>query len=115
MTKFLKRLSIVVLLLGLLLRSSVSYRIALELIVCVAALAVFAQAFRTGRYVWGGLFLSIAVLFNPVAPFTLAAGTFLWLELACAATFGLSLALLKSEPVLSIQGIIQPHRRIESL
>jgi len=114
-TKFMKWLSIVALLLGLLMRSSASYRIVLELVVCVAAMVVFAQAFRTGKYLWGAGFVSIAVLFNPVAPFTLSGGMFLWLDLACVAIFALSLAALKTRPLLSIQGIIHPSRQTESL
>jgi hypothetical protein len=114
-TKFMKWLSIVALLLGLLMRSSASYRIVLELVVCVAALAVVAQAFRTGKYLWGAGFVSIAVLFNPVAPFTLPGSMFLWLDLACVATFALSLAVLKTRPLLSMSGIIHPHQGSESL
>ena len=114
-SKFMKWLSIVALLLGLLMRSSASYRIVLGLVVCTAALVVVAQAFRTGKYLWGAGFVSIAVLFNPVAPFTLAGGMFLWLDLACAVTFAFSLAMLKAKPLLSIQGIIHPHRQTESL
>jgi uncharacterized membrane protein YccC len=110
-----KWLSIVVLLAGLLMRSSTSYRIALELVVCVAALAVVAQAFRTGKYLWGAGFVSIAVLFNPVAPFTFPGTMFLWLDLACVATFAASLAVLKMKPLLSTEGIIHPHRQTESL
>ena len=114
-TRIMKWASIAVLLLGLLVRSSASYRLVLELVVCVAALAVVAQAFRTGKYLWGAGFASIAVLFNPVAPFTLSGRTFLWLDLACVATFALSLAALKTKPRLSISGIINPLQRIESL
>lgn len=114
-TKFMKWLSIGALLLGLLLRSSGTYRIVLELVVCVAALAVVAQAFRSGKYLWGAGFVSVAVLFNPVAPFALSGSTFLWLDLACALTFALSLAALKTRPLFSMQGIIHPARRTESL
>lgn len=114
-TRFMKRLSVMALLLGLLMRSSASYRIALELVVCVAALAVVAQDFRTGKYLWGAGFVSIVVLFNPIAPFTLSGSMFLWLGLACVATFAVSLAALKTKPLLSIGGIINPHQRSESL
>jgi hypothetical protein len=114
-TRFMTCLSIVALLLGLLMRSPASYRIALELVVCVAALAVVAQAFRTGKYLWGAGFVSIAVLFNPIAPFTLPGSMFFWLDLACVATFAVSLAALKTKPLLSIGGIINPHQRSELL
>jgi len=114
-TRFMKYLSIGALLVGLLMRSSTSYRIVLELVVCVAALAVVAQAFRTGKYLWAAGFLSIAVLFNPVAPFTLSSRTILWLDVACVATFAISVAALKTRPRLSIAGIINPQQRSESL
>ena len=113
--RFLKWLSVVALLLGLVMRSSPNFRIVLELVVCVTALTVVTQAFRTGKHLWAGVFLSIAVLFNPVVPFTLSAPMYFGLDLACVATFLLSLTALKAGPRLSIQGIIHPHRRIESL
>jgi len=115
LTRFMKWLSIVTLLLGLTMRSSASFRIVLGMVVCVAALTVLAQAFRYGNYLWAAGFLLIAVLFNPVAPFTLSGSMFLLLDLACVATFALSLAALKTKPLLSVQGIIHPHRRSESL
>jgi len=114
-TSFMKCLSVVALLLGLLMRSSATYWTVLELVVCVAAMAVVAQAFRTGKYLWVAVFSSIAVLFNPVAPFTLSGRMFPWLALACAATFALSLAVLKTKPLLSISGIIRLNERSESL
>jgi len=75
-TRFMKWLSIVALLLGLLMQSSVGYRILLELVVCVAALVVFAEAFRIGKYIWAAVLLSIAVVFNPVAPLRFPEGCF---------------------------------------
>jgi hypothetical protein len=114
-TSFMKWLSIAALLLGLLMRSSASYQIVLDLVVCVAALVVVAQAFRTGKYLWGAGFVSVAVVFNPVVPFAFSGGMLLWLDLACLATFAFSLAVLKSKPLLSTQGIIHPHRQTESL
>jgi hypothetical protein len=114
-TRFMKWLSIVALLVGLTMRSSAGYRIVLEMVVCVAALVVLAQAFRTGKYLWGTGFISIAVVFNPVVPFTLPGRMSVWLDLACVATFALSLAVLKTKPLLSIQGIIHPHRQSQSL
>jgi hypothetical protein len=113
--KFMKWLSIVALLVGLLAQSSASYRIVLELVVFVAALVVVVQAFRTGKYLWAAGFVSIAVLFNPVAPLSFPDRLFLWLDLTCLAAFAFSLAGLKTQPRLSITGIIHPGRRSESL
>ena len=114
-TNLMKWLSIAVLLVGLLMPSSMGYRIVLGLVVCVAALAVAAQAFRTGKYLWSVGFGLIAVVFNPVAPFTFPGRMFLWLDLTCVATFAVSLAALKTKPLLSVAGIISPHRIHESL
>jgi hypothetical protein len=110
-----KWLSIMALLLGLMMRSSSNYRMMLELVVCITALTAVVQAFRTRKHLWGGVFLSIAVLFNPVFSFTLSAPMFFAVDLVCIVTFLLSLTALKAGPRLSIQGIIHPHRRIESL
>ena len=110
-----KWVSIVALLLALVMRSSPNFRILMEGVVCITALTLVTQAFRTRKHLWAGVFLSIAVLFNPIVPFTLSAPVFFGLDLACVATFWLSLTALKAGPRLSIQGIIHPHRRIESL
>jgi len=114
-SRFVRWLSIVALLVGLVAGSSELYRIALGLVVCGAALVVFGQAFRTGNYIWGTGFLTIAVLFNPFVPMALSGRWFFGLELACAAMFAISLVALRAEPRLSISGIIKPLRRIESL
>lgn len=114
-SRLMKWVSIAVLLMGLLARSSTSYRIVLDLVVCVSALVVFSQALRTERYFWGACFLSIAVLFNPIVPLGLSGRMFLWLDLACLATFAISLQALKAKPLLSIGGIIRPPRLPESL
>ena len=114
-TRYIKWLSILALLLGLMMRSSAAYRTALELVVCAAALVVFAQAFRSGKFLWAAGFVLVAVAFNPIVPFAISGGMFFWVDLACLVTFAGSLALLKAQPLLSIPGIIHPHRRTESL
>lgn len=114
-SKFVKLLSIVVLLVGLVARSSEMYRIGMALVVSVAALMIFGQALRTRNYFWGAGFLSIAVLFNPLIPVTVSGWRFLLLDLACATTFAISLVALRAKPLLSVNGIINPQRRIESL
>ena len=114
-TSLMKWLSIVCLILGLTMRSSVGYQIGMELLVCVAALAVVVQAFRMGKHLWVLGFALIATLFNPAVPVTLSSNMFLLANLASVGAFALSLAMLRAEPLLSIGGIMHPHRRIESL
>jgi hypothetical protein len=114
-TKIMKWLSIMALLLGALLSSSASYRIALELVVCVAAAVVAAQAFRTGKYFWGIGFVAIAVLFNPAVPIAFSHGGFLVLDLVCIAGFLASLAVLQWKPILSVPSITDRTPGSESL
>jgi len=113
--RIMKWLSMAILFVGLLAQSSSIYRIVLDLVVCVAALVVFYQAIQSEKYLWAIGFFSIAVLFNPAVPLTLSTRVFFWLDLSCIMTFAISLAAVRSEPRLSISGIIAPHRRIESL
>jgi len=106
-TKFMKWLSIGGLFVGALLGSSADYRTVLEMVVCVAAVMVLAQAFRIGKYFWGLGFVAIAVLFNPVVPVALSHRVFLLLDLACSGAFLASLTALRwprTLPVPSITG-----------
>ena len=104
-TKFMKYLAITALFVGALLGSSAGYRIILELLVCVSALMVVAQAFRTHKYFWAIGFVATAVLFNPIVPVALSHKAFLLLDVVCIGTFLVSLAVLRWEPMLSIPSI----------
>ena len=115
MTKMMKWVSIGALTAAFFWRPSASYGILLQFVVCVAALLVVAQAWRARKQIWAVAFLSIAVLFNPVVPVALPRGMFLWLDVACLATFLISLAAVKTTPLLSVSGIIHPNRLNESL
>ena len=114
-TRIMKWFSIMALLLGVFLSSSASYRTALELVVCVAAAVVAAQAFRTGKYFWGIGFVAIAILFNPVVPIAFSPGRFLVLDLVCIAAFLGSLAVLRWRPILSVPSITDRTPGSESL
>jgi hypothetical protein len=111
MTKMMKWASIAALITALIWRPSAGLEILLQFVVCMSALLVLAQAWRARKYLWAVGFVSIAVLFNPVAP----VGMFLWLDIACLATFLISLATVKATPRLSVSGIIHPNRLNESL
>ncbi|MGD0226071.1 MAG: DUF6804 family protein [Terriglobia bacterium] len=104
-TRFVKWSSILALLLGLLMSSSAGYRTALEIEVCVAALVVAVQAMRIGKYVWGMGFIALALLFNPAVPVPLTHRLFLGLEWFSVGAFMVSLAALRSRPMLSIPSI----------
>jgi hypothetical protein len=110
-----KGFSIVVLLLGLLLSSSAGYRIGLEIEVCVAALVVVVQAIRIRKYLWGVGFLGLSVLFNPVVPVPLTHRLFLGLEWFSIGAFLVSLATLRTMPLLSIPSITGRTPGSESL
>jgi hypothetical protein len=115
LTKIMKWVSVAALLLGVFGRSSANFQLVMEAVVCVTALLVITQAARMGKYFWAAGFLLIAVLFNPVVPVELSARLFFLLDLSCLAAFLISLAALKTRPVLSILSITGRRARIESL
>lgn len=115
LTKMMRWVSIAVLLLAVLQLPTAGYQVLLEIVVCVSALLVFAQAVRAGKYFWAAGFVAIAVLFNPVVPVALSRGTFLWLASVCLMTFLISLVVLKRRPILSIPSITNRTPGSESL
>ena len=74
----------------------------LNMVVCLTALLVVAQAFRERKYFWVTGFVAIAVLFNPIVPVTLSRKMFLFLDSICVVTFLISLPLWNRRPLLSI-------------
>jgi hypothetical protein len=104
-TRIMKWFSVTALLLGLLLSASPSYRIVLEMAVCVASIVVLVQAMRLRRYMWGMGFLVISALFNPAMPVTLSHRLLLGLEWFSIGAFLISLAALKNMPLLSMSSI----------
>lgn len=114
-TKIMKWICITALLLAAIWRFSASLQIMLEILICVGALLVTAQAARRGKYLWGAGFTAIAVLFNPIVPLALSRRVFFWLDLVCITAFLASLAVLKTRPLLSIPSITGRTPGSESL
>jgi hypothetical protein len=125
LTRIMKGVSVVALLLGFLWNFPAfhkewsvrdgGYLELLNMVVCLTALLVVAQAFRERKYFWAAGFVAIAVLFNPIVPVTLSRKTFLWLDSVCVVTFLVSLALWKRRPILSIPPITNRTPGSESL
>ena len=101
LTKVMKWVSIVVLLLAGLRLPTTGNQILLEIVVCVSGLLAVAQAVRGSQYIWAAVFLAIAIIFNPIVTLGLSGKTLFWLEWVCLATFLLSLAAWKRRPVVS--------------
>ncbi|HWR15430.1 MAG TPA: DUF6804 family protein [Terriglobales bacterium] len=114
-TKIVKYLSIVALLIAVLWRGSLDYRLILAFVVCWGAIIVVRQAFRSHCYGWAFGFFLIAILFNPIWIFRFPAGVTLWVDVVCLTAFAASLILLKSQPVLSIPSITDRTPESESL
>jgi hypothetical protein len=90
--------------------------ILLDFVVCLGAVVVALQAVGAKKYRWTAGFVAIALLFNPVAPILRLSGAMsLLLVLACIALFAISLATLKTEPVLSIPSITDRNPGSQSL
>ena len=114
-TKFMKWIAVVTLFLAVLGFPIVSQRAILEIVVCVSALLVVAQAIWAKKYFWVAGFSTIAVLFNPLAPLPITGNAFVLLEWVCLAAFLVSLAVMKLQPTLSVLSITSRAPRTESL
>jgi Family of unknown function (DUF6804) len=114
-TKIMKWLSIAVLLLMGLGLPVGSYRVGLEIVVCVTALLVVTQAVRAGKYFWATGFSVMAVLFNPVVPIALSGNAPLLLAWVCLTAFLMSIVALRRQPTLSAPSITSQAPRGESL
>ena len=115
LTRMMKWFSIAALLTAMFWQPSEGYGVLLQMMVSVSAVLVVVQAVQARKYLWGIGFLSIAVLFNPVAPIAFSSQVLRWLAFVCLVMFAISLWELKTKPVISVAGIIKPGRRSESL
>ena len=104
-TKIMKFVCAGVLLLAALWVATPGVKILLDIVICVGALMVAAQAVARPKYLWAVGFFTIAVLFNPIVPVALSHNVFLGLDVACLMAFLVSLEALKSQPILSIPSI----------
>jgi len=84
--------------------------------VCFGAGVVAMQAVQAKKYVWAGGFTAIALLFNPLVPILPFDGEWgRWLVLVSIVPFAVSLAALRTQPLLSIPSIIDRNPGSESL
>lgn len=88
----------------------------LGFVVCLGAVVVIMQAVRAKKYVWAGGFAGMALLFNPLLPVLPFDGE--WgrlLVLVSIVPFAVSLAALRTQPLLSIASITDRNPGSESL
>ena len=115
LTIVMKWFSVVALLLAVFWRTSANFHLILELVICVAALMVIAQAIRSRKFWWVAGFLLITVLFNPVVPVELPGRFHLLLDLSCLMAFLASVFAVRTRPVLSMPSIVGRRTGTESL
>jgi len=97
-------------------RPAANYQLLLSFVVCMGAIIVVQEAVQAREYLWGAGFVGLALLFNPILPVFKPSGNLLRLVvLVCIAPFALSLAALKTQPVLSIPSITDRNPGSESL
>lgn len=112
---FMKWISIAGLALAGFWRSSESYQVILGFVVCTSAVMIVMEAVKGRKYVWASLFGAIALIFNPIEPFTFSPRYILWIDLASVAMFLVSLAAVKRKPILSVQSITNRLPRTQAL
>ena len=102
-TKIMMWVSIVVVLLALLGLPVMGGTILVETVLCVSALLVSCQAFRSGQYVLAIGFLPIIAAFSPVSPIAVSGSAFVWLSWIGLAAFLVAVMVLKTERTLSLR------------
>jgi hypothetical protein len=100
-----KWISIAILLPAVFWKATPDYHLALQMVVCVGAILVAWEGYRSGKRIWAIAFVAIAVLFNPFQPLTFSRTMFLWLNLISIATFLASLVVLKVKPAPAMPSI----------
>jgi len=115
LTKIMKWIAIAALLLALFWRPFAQSRHLLQFAVLAGAVAVFVQAFRAGKYVWIGLFVAVACIFNPIRPISFSPSVFLFMDAATLVLFMVSLRGLETRQKLSIASITDRTPGSESL
>jgi len=113
--KLMKWIAMAALLLALFWHPFAENRRLLQFAVLAGAVAVVAQAFRAGRYLWVGMFLAVVGLFNPIRPVPLSPSMFLFLDAITLVLFMVSLRGLETKPTLSIASITDRTPGSESL
>jgi len=91
-------------------------RFLLGFLVCYGAGVVLMQAVRAKKYVWASGFTAIALIFNPLVPVLPFDGEWgRWLVLVSIVPFAVSLAALKTPPLLSMASITGRNPGSQSL
>ncbi len=104
--KLMKWIAIAALFLALFWRPFAQNRILLQYVVWAGAIMVFVQAVRVGKYLWIGLFLAVAGLFNPIRPVAFSPTISLVLNAITLILFMVSLGRgLETKPRLSVASI----------
>lgn len=114
-TKIMKWASIVALGVALMWHPAAGYALALQFVVCIAAIMVVAQSLKVGKAGVAILFIAVAALFNPVVPPTLSRGMFLGAGGVSLALFLLSVVTFRQQPQLSVASITDRTPGSESL
>jgi len=115
-TKLMKWIAIAALFLALFWQPFAENRILLQYVVWAGAMMGFAQAVRASKYLWIGLFLAVAGLFNPIWPAAFSPSVFLVLDAITLVLFLVSLGRgMEMRPRLSIASITDCTPGSESL
>jgi uncharacterized membrane protein YccC len=114
-TMILKYAAIAALVIAALLKPTMTLQTLLGFVICGSGAAVAVQAMRAKKYVWAALFLSIALIFNPVLTVSFGQSRHLPLSAGCLVAFVLSLFLLHNVPKKTIASITEQNPESESL
>ena len=97
------------------LRLLASDQVLLAIVGCAAGVVVVMQLVRAGKYLWAAGFSALVLVLNPVVPLPLSGRVLLWLDWAGLALFLAAVAVLSTQPTLTVASIISRAPRRQSL
>src|SRR2546425_7664369 len=92
-TNIMKSVAMAMLLGAVLWTPSAGFALGLQLVVCLSAIMVMLQAAFASRFFLAAAFITIAVLFNPIAPVAFSPAAAIALKLTCVSVYAVSLVI----------------------
>jgi hypothetical protein len=108
-------LSIVCLLLAAMFARTSSVQMLVGFVVCATAILIFLRAFEGEQYVWMIVMAAMVLLFNPIVSLRFSPRILLLVNGAAIAALALSRWFVKAPALLTVDSVVDPGPRRESL
>lgn len=113
--RFMVPFSVVSLIVAAVFAHSAVMQIAVGFVVCATAILIFLRAFEAEQYIWMLVMLAMVLLFNPILPLRFSLRVLLLVYGGAIAVLALSRVFVKAPALLTVESVVDPEPRRESL